>query len=139
MANYGNPAIIDGLIEKYERMSATSNEMGWDKSEDKVRTRILSAYRVHPYILGEHVSVGGHAQVAAIEKRFCSGVNSGLDLLSTLMTNFLGPAVAENERVVIAWEKCIAVDDKLRQDLVEVRFPFHFLDLFQISSCSLNS
>ena len=115
VANYGSLGIVDGLIEKFERMSATSNEMGWDKSEDKVKARILSAFRVHPYILGEHVSVGGHAQVSAIEKRFCSGVNTGLELLSTVMTNFLGPMVAQDERTLIWWEKCEAIDAQLRQ------------------------
>lgn len=113
--NYGRPAIVDGLVEDMKRMSATSNEMGWNKSEDKVRARILSALRVHPYILGEHVSVGGHAQVSAIEKRFCSGVNTGLDMLSTVMTNFLGPLVSQDERTIISWEKCVAVDDQLEQ------------------------
>lgn len=115
--NYGTPAIVDGLIENWERMSMESNEMGWDKSEDKIKIRILSCFRVHPYILGEHVSVGGHAQVAAIERRFCTGVNTGLDMLSTVMTQFLGPRVNNDERTVIWWEACEAIDRKLRQDL----------------------
>jgi hypothetical protein len=104
VANYGNPAIVDGLIEKIDRLSATQNEMGWDKSEDKVRTRILSAFGVHPYILGEAVSVGGYAQVAKIEERFCKRVNSDLDMLSCVVTNLVGSAT-QDEELLVWWEK----------------------------------
>jgi phage portal protein BeeE len=125
VANYGNPAIVDGLIESIERLSMTSNEMGWEKSEDKVRTRILSAFGVHPYILGEPVGVGGYAQVVNIEKRFYKRVNTFLDMLSTVATNFVGPMMAKKtkagpkqpakkENLLIWWEQCAAVDPGLR-------------------------
>jgi hypothetical protein len=78
--------------------------MGWDKSEDKVRTRILSAFGVHPYILGEAVSVGGYAQVAKIEERFCKRVNSDLDMLSCVVTNLVGTST-QDESLLVWWEK----------------------------------
>jgi hypothetical protein len=125
VANYGNPAIVDGLIESIERMSMTSNEMGWEKSEDKVRTRILSAFGVHPYILGEPVGVGGYAQVVNIEKRFYKRVNTFLDMLGTVVTQFVGPAMSKTkaglkkkepkrEDLLIWWEECVSVDPSLR-------------------------
>lgn len=107
--NYGTPAIVDGLIESIERLSATQTEMGWEKSEDKVRTRILSAFGVHPYILGEAVSVGGYAQVANIEKRFFKRVNTYLDMLGELMTNFAAPG-KDKDKLLVWWEECEAVD-----------------------------
>lgn len=120
--NYGNPAIVDGLIEKIDRLSATSNEMGWDKSEDKVRTRILSAFGVHPYILGEPVNVGGYAQAANIEKIFCKQVNTFLDMLSTVITNFVGPQTDSKNNVFVWWESCEPHDPGLRwQNLREAR------------------
>lgn len=103
VANYGNPAIVDGLIEKIDRLSATQNEMGWDKSEDKVRTRILSAFGVHPYILGEAVSVGGYAQVAKIEERFCKRVNAFLDFLGSIMSGFAA-TLYPDDRLSVWWE-----------------------------------
>ncbi len=106
IANYGNPAIIDGLIEKIERLSATQNEMGWDKSEDKVVTRILSAFAVHRFILGDTINVGGYAQAYKIEERFCKRVNTFLDMLSSVMTTFAGPMVEQESRTVVWWEKC---------------------------------
>lgn len=124
VANYGNPAIVDGLIESIERLSMTSNEMGWEKSEDKVRTRILSAFGVHPYILGEPVGVGGYAQVVNIEKRFYKRVNTFLDMLGTVVTQFVGPAMSKTKAgpkkkevrddLLIWWEECQAVDPSLR-------------------------
>lgn len=114
VANYGTPAIVDGLIESITRFSASEPEMGWSRSEDKVRTRILSAYGVHPYILGEPVGVGGYAQVANIEKRFYKRVNTFLDLFSNLLTGIVRGISGDEE--LLAWvEECQVVDPSLRQ------------------------
>ena len=119
--NYGNPAIVDGMIEKIERLSATSNEMGWDKSEDKIRNRILSAFGVHPFILGEALNVGGYAQATEIKQRFYERVNSYLEMLSLVVTKFAVP-FATRERVFAWWENCDAVDPSIKyQNLREAR------------------
>lgn len=97
VANYGNPAIVDGMIEKIERLSATQNEIGWEKSEGTVRTRILSSLGVHPYILGEPVGVGGYAQVANIEKRFYKRVNTYLEMLTSVVGGFVANALEDQE------------------------------------------
>lgn len=115
VANYGNPAIIDGLIEKIERLSATQNEMGWDRSENKVRSRILSAFGVHPFILGE-MTPGSYAQAYNVESRFCKRVNTFLDLLGNVLTNF-SPNLVSEENLLIWWELCQAVDPQLEQRL----------------------
>ena len=116
VANYGKPAIVDGLIEKITRLSATQNEMGWEKSEQAVRTRILSSFGVHPYILGEAVNVGGYAQAAKIEERFCKRVNTHLDMLSTAMTTLAGPMVDQSERTLVWWEECSPSDPSLKSN-----------------------
>jgi hypothetical protein len=118
VANYGNPAIIDGLIEKIERLSNTSTEMGWDKSEQATRTRLLSAFGVHPYILGEPVGVGGYAQVVNIEKRFFKRVNTFLDMLGCVMTHFAGPLASLEDDLLVWWEECEPVDPQLRQQFL---------------------
>ncbi len=110
--NYGGIAIVDGLIENIARLSATQNEIGWDKSEDKVKMRILSAYGVHPFILGEPLGVGGYAQAFQIEKRFCARQNIFLDMLSVLMTELLS-ANTEEKDLVVWWEKAVATDPQL--------------------------
>ena len=122
VANYGNPAVIDGLIEKIERLSATQTEMGWEKSEDKVKNRIMSAFGVHPYIVGEPMKIGGYAQAAKIEERFCKRVNSYLDMLSNLMTQFAAPASEKKDKLLVWWEKCEPHDPALYwQNMREAR------------------
>ena len=120
--NYGNPAIIDGYIESIDKLSMGQNEMGWEKSEASTKQAILTAFGVHPYILGEAVGVGGYAQVANIEKRFYERVNCYLDMLGQVMTNFVGNA-EQNDKLVVWWEK------------KEVRDPsLHAANLFKMRS-----
>ena len=122
VANYGNPAIVDGLIEKMERWGASQNEIGWEKSEDKVKARILSAFSVHPFILGESVP-GSYAQAYNIEDRFKSRVNIYLNMLSAMMTLFcpiwFASLIGETgkkkspEKLLIWWEKCEPSDPSM--------------------------
>lgn len=110
VANYGSPAIVDGLIENIRPLSMTQKEMGWDKSEDKARTRILSAFGVHPYIIGEPVNIGGYAQAAKIEERFCKRVNLFLRMLGGVMTGM----ISKTESVAVWWEPCAPNDPALK-------------------------
>ena len=116
ISNYGNPAIVDGLIEKIERLSATQNEMGWEKSEKAVRSRILSAFGVHPFILGEEMA-GSYAQAYIVQDRFFRRVNTFLDLLSVMMTGFIGPEelISEDEDLLIWWDELKAVDPSMER------------------------
>lgn len=112
VANMGAPAIIDGLIEDIKPISFSQKEMGWEKSEDKIRVRILSAYGVHPYILGEPINIGGYAQAAKIEERFCRRVNVLLDMLSALVSSFAVPLVGDTD-VVLWWEEAKPYDPNI--------------------------
>jgi len=112
VSNYGMPAIVDGLIESITRHSMTDSEMGWEKSEASVKSSILSAFCVHPYLIGEAVSVGGYAQVANIEKRFYKRVNAYLDMLSGVITALMDndDDGEDNDSIVVWWEQCEATD-----------------------------
>lgn len=114
--NYGTPAIVDGLIEKIERFSPDHNEIGWEKSENTVRNRILSAFGVHPFILGE-TAPSSYAQAYVIQLRFCERVNTHLDMLSTIMTHMVGPLVEETN-LLVWWKQCEVNDPSLRQKAV---------------------
>jgi phage portal protein BeeE len=117
VANYGNPAIVDGLIESIIPFSRGQSEIGWDKSEGTLKTRILSAFGVHPFILGEPVGVGGYAQTYVIEERFCKRGNVFLDLLSLLMSHFVGNFSASSEdvqeKLLIWWDAMMPSDPSL--------------------------
>lgn len=112
VANYGNPAIVDGLIEKIDRLSATQNEMGWEKSEKAIRTRILSAFSVHPYILGEEMA-GSYAQAYNVEKRFYKRINTFLSMLSILMTDFVQRWM--DESYFVEWKSAVAENPDIIQ------------------------
>lgn len=112
VTNYGNPAIVDGMIERIDRLSATQVEMGWEKSEKAIRTRILSAFGVHPFILGEEI-VGSYAQAYVVRDIFCQRVNVYLNLLSTLMTEFVGGITEGSDKFLIWWDECKAKDPQL--------------------------
>ena len=131
VANYGNPAIVDGLIENIVPFSRTQSDIGWEKSEATLKTRILSAFCVHPFILGEPVGVGGYAQTYVIRERFCDRLNVFLDLLSTLMTQFAtvslkgkekqkADEMAKGNKILVWWEQTKPRDPSL--DWSNLRF-----------------
>jgi len=115
VANYGNPAIIDGLIEKIDRLSPTQNEIGWQNSEKPIRNRILSAYGVHPFILGEEM-VGSYAQAYIVLSRFAEKVNNILRVLDTICTDFF-PQLFDIEDQNVRWVKKEAEDPSLKQKI----------------------
>ena len=110
--NSGQPIIVDGLIDDVRRFSSTQNEMGWDKSEDKIVTRILSAFAVHRFILGDVVPVGGYAQAAVIWGIFCDRVNMFLDMAGGIFTKFAN--TGESEKFIVWLEKCEPTDANIQ-------------------------
>jgi phage portal protein BeeE len=114
VANYGQPVILDGLIESVERLSASQNELGWEKSEKAIRTRILSAFGVHPFILGEEM-VGSYAQAAIVETRFGKRVNVCLRLLSEVMTGHYDKDETQEDGLEVLYEPFEADDPQMRQ------------------------
>lgn len=116
IANYGNPAIIDGMIEKIERLSASQVEMGWEKSEQTVRTRILSAFGVHPFILGEQMP-GSYAQAYIVQDRFFKRVNTMLSMLGNLHTDHAREY--DDPGLLVWWEPCKALDPGMERSLWE--------------------
>ena len=114
VANYGNPAIIDGMIERIDRLSATADEMGWESSEERIRSRILSAFGVHPMLLGEK-EVANYATAYKIEERFFEILNSYTDMLSSVLTSFAIPILTDSPDNYQLWiEPKRAVDQSLR-------------------------
>lgn len=98
VANYGNPAIVDGLIENITKFSSSQEEIGWEKSEETVKKRIYSAFCVHPFITGEQMP-GSYAQAAIVGDRFGKRLNIPLSLLSLVMTEFCKDDVEEDIEV----------------------------------------
>lgn len=114
VANRGVPAIVDNWIESIEPFTTNQNEIGWEKTEKQVRTRILSATGVHPFEMGEPMNVGGYSQASVIDNIFCERVNTVMDMLGIVMTEFTAADdVTAAERLLVWWEKCEAKDPDL--------------------------
>ena len=112
VANYGNPAIVDGLIEKFEPLSMNSQEMGWEKSEKVIRSRILSAFGVHPFILGEETAAS-YAQSWNVKDIFFENVNSYLDMLGSCMTHF-ARVMTGDKSLIVWWDPAEPIDPGLQ-------------------------
>ena len=112
VANYGNPAIVDGLIEAITPFTMNQREIGWERSEQTLKQRILSAFCVHPFLLGEPLGVGGYAQAFLIKERFCDRLNVFLDLLGLVMTELV-QRTEGNEDVIVWWDEAKPSDPSM--------------------------
>ena len=115
VTNYGAPAILDGVIESITPLSMKGNEMGWKESAAEVKTMILSAYGVHPFILSEPMNVGGYSQAAIIWEMFYEKVNAYLDMLGNVMTNLIANNNEDESDLLVWWEEASA-SDPTRED-----------------------
>ena len=115
--NSGEPAILDGMIEDIKPMSHSHREMGWEKSEEAVKKRILSAYGINPFVLGEK-SPGSYAQMYIVYQQFFDIVNDYLDILSNIMT-MLSMGEDGDDNLLVFYEKCIAVDPEMERRVWE--------------------
>lgn len=130
VANYGNPAIIDGMIEKIDMMNLDQRELGWEKSEKIIRTRILSAFGIHSFALGEEMP-GSYAQANIVQEMYYARINVFLSMLSLCVTNFInnfeaapekaanGKKAKSDQSILVWWETLKAVDPSMEKSTWE--------------------
>jgi phage portal protein BeeE len=108
------PFIVDGLIEKIEKLSNTIAEMDFLGSSKLTKARVLQGFGVSPILLGE-VEGANRASATVADEIFVSNkVNPLLTLLSQAMTEWLGPIfAADNERLAVWIESAMAHDPEL--------------------------
>jgi phage portal protein BeeE len=112
--NIGDPAIIDGMVEKIEKLHLTPQEMDWQTSGEIVKHRIMQAYGVNPIVVGEVVRVT-QAQAVVAEQNFNTNVaNPIINAFSESATDFLGPWYETPKRLVLWIENAHAVDREQR-------------------------
>src|SRR5205807_2284206 len=91
VTNYGNPLILDGLIEDVKALSRTPAELDFTGSCQLTKARIMQAFGVNPIIAGE-IENANRAQAAIADSLFCSAtINPKLELLSQWLTKELPP------------------------------------------------
>jgi len=65
------------------------------------------------------VGVGGYAQVAGIERVFCEGVNTYLDMLGNVISNKTRN-ISRDDKLLVLWDKCEPLDPNIRNKMLDV-------------------
>lgn len=113
VARAGEPAILDGLIEKIMPLSQKPNEMDWMKSGEQVKERIFGAFSLHPFLTGQQAP-GSYAQMAVVEKVACENVFNPLAGIISQGGQKVVQGFGSN---LLAWlSPCEPTDPKLRWD-----------------------
>jgi len=111
--NYGDPAILDGMIERVDRISNSAQEMDFQVSEEILKSRIFQAYGINAFIVGA-ADNANRAQAVEAERVACSIVfNPIIDAISTAMTEWVGPAFVDPARLYAWLEPCEPTDSDL--------------------------
>lgn len=110
----GDPAILDGLIDKIEKLDRSPREMDWEKSGEIVKKRITQIYRVNPIVLGEITGVN-RAQAAVAERLLCSNaLNPLISTASEALTEFYSGMYESNKKLAVWIDPATPVDPELR-------------------------
>jgi HK97 family phage portal protein len=106
--NAGEPLILDGLIEDVRRISNTPAEMDYIESGKALKARITQIFGVNPVIMGE-IEGANRASAHAAEAHFAQWcVNPKIELMSQVMTEWLGPMFGGD---IVVWIEPVVVED----------------------------
>lgn len=112
---FGEPVILDGLIEDVWKLSYTPAELDFLNSSKVSKARILQGYGMSPILLGE-VEGANRASATVADEIFCSSkVNPLISLMSQVMTEWLGPAFAAgpSDKLTIWIDQAVPNDPEL--------------------------
>lgn len=117
----GEPLILDALIQDVKKLSLTPEEMGFQVSGQITKERIMQGYGVSPTITGQ-VEANSRAASAEADRHFCNNtVNPKAELMSQVLTGWLGPRYAgKNEKLYIWIEPCEPKDSEDRRQWMQL-------------------
>ncbi len=108
-ARRGEPLIIDGMIEGVDKLTTSPQEMDFLDSGKQTKARIMQAFGVNPIITGE-IEGANRAQAVVANQQFCESINPILELMSQVLTRWLGNRFAADGKLV-AWIDPCKPDD----------------------------
>jgi phage portal protein BeeE len=112
-AGIGEPAILDGLIEKVEKLTNSPQEMDWKESGAITKARITQAYSLNPIVLGEIAGVNRAQAAVARQSAYDDAVNPLGAALGRSLTTLLGPKYDTPSRLMLFVDPCVAIDASL--------------------------
>lgn len=117
----GEPVILDGLVERIEKLSLTPDEMGFQQSGKDVRDRILMAFGVSGYCVGASEPGSRAASAVADYHLVANVIRPILALINAALQEWYVPIVNEgNERLKIWLSEPEVDDQEMRHRKVEL-------------------
>lgn len=115
MLHYGEPMVLDRLIESITPYGRTPNEMDFGMNADKARERVEQVFGTNPYIVGA-AGMGSRAESAVADAHFChSTVNPKIELISRVLTIAVVPRFDTSGRYVLFIEPARPNDPEMEQ------------------------
>lgn len=112
---YGEPLILDGLIEDVKRVSNSPRELDFMKSGAYTKERIVQGFGVNPIVMGQVEGVN-RASSAAADDHFCkTTLGPKVELISQTLTVFALPMFDDDESLVAYLEMPQADDPDMRR------------------------
>lgn len=108
---YGEPIILDALIQDIKKISASVAEMDFLQSSELTKSRILQAFGVSPIVLGQ-VESNSRAASAEADRHFCNNtLNPKIELLSSTLTGW-ARYLYDDPNLVVWIEPCVPKDNE---------------------------
>jgi hypothetical protein len=110
----GDPVIVDQMIESVHKIHTNPQEMDWLDSTEIMRKRIMMAFGLNKYAVGDTEDVN-LANAVESEKQVATNViNPILSLLSDTADTFLSPRYEKPKRLVVWLEPMEPMDPERR-------------------------
>lgn len=109
---FGEPAIVDGIIEDIVPLSHAPPEMGFKESSELVKSRLCQAFGVSPVLLGDTENPNRASSVVAQDTGNENVINPVLEQISIALSTFVVPQWGD-ERLSMWIDRCVARDAEL--------------------------
>ncbi|NOY41583.1 MAG: phage portal protein [Planctomycetes bacterium] len=105
-----HPLIVDGMIEGFDKLSSSPQEMDFLDSGKATKARIFQSFGVNPIVSGE-IADANRAQAVVAGQQFCETLNPIIELMSQTITRWLGNRFSADGEKLLAWiDPCRAND-----------------------------
>ena len=113
VVHYDEPVILDGMVERIERISDTNREMDYMNSAKMMKSRIMQGFSTNPLVSGEIENGNRASSVTASENLAEFALNPDIELISEFLTYRMVPIMAPGEDLIVYLEPVHTKDTEL--------------------------